>query len=124
MLILLYLVIVGIVVPQLGGVLSSALEGFGVIFIMIAGIVMVFGAVGIRISQNLGSTVVGGLMRGVGFICRSIIQGIGWLFRQIALFLPRVFRGVRDAGVRAGWSQTVSNVVGLIVAFITLVVII
>ncbi len=124
MLVLLYLAITGIVVPQVGAILMGAFEPVMIIFIIIAGLVLTFSAVGVRISNNLGSTVVGGLMRGLGYICRSIIQGIGWLFRQIALFLPRIYRGSGDAFIRAGMGQTVSRILGVVAATLALVIII
>lgn len=58
MLIALYFFIVNVVLPQIGAYAQALLEPVMVIVITLAGIVMLFGAVGMKISNNLGSTVV------------------------------------------------------------------
>lgn len=124
MLIALYFVIVNYIIPTIGAYLMAAMEPVMIIVIMLAGLVMVFGAVGIRISNNLGSTVVSGIFRAVGYIGRRIFDAIGWIVRAIARFIPRVYTGSRDAFQRTGITLILSNVLAFVVALVTLVIII
>lgn len=58
MLIALYFFIVNVILLQIGAYAQALLEPVMIIVIILAGIVMLFGAVGMKISNNLGSTVV------------------------------------------------------------------
>ena len=58
MLIALYFFIVNVILLQIGAYTQALLEPVMIIVIILAGIVMIFGAVGMKISNNLGSTVV------------------------------------------------------------------
>lgn len=124
MLVTLYLLIVNMVLPQLGSLAYSLLEPVMTIVIIFAGIVMLFGVVGMKISNNLGSTVVNGIFRAIGYICRTIIQGIGWIIRSIARFIPRLFTGSRKMFTDMGLNAVISNILATIVTTIVLVIII
>ena len=105
MLILVYLFIATIVVPQICYIAPAIFQNTMVVVIILAGIVILFGAVGMKISTNLGSTIVGGIFRGIGAIFRAIGHAIGWIIRSI----PRVYtncyliltrRGIKPVGAR------------------------
>ena len=91
MLIALYLFIVNVVIPQIGAYAQALLEPVMTIVIILAGIIMLFGVVGMRISNNLGSTMVGGIFRAIGYLCRILIQAIGWIIRNTFRMIPHVF---------------------------------
>lgn len=124
MIIALYFFIVNVVIPQLSAYAEAMLEPIMTIVIVAAGIVMLFGAVGMRISANMGSTIVSGIFHAIGFICRTIISAIGWIIRNTFMILPRVFRGSRRLYRNMGASDTVSTLLGFLTAVVTLIVII
>lgn len=124
MLIALYYFIVNVVLPQVGAYAQALLEPVMVIVITIAGILMLFGAVGMTISNNLGSTVVGGIFRATGYICRTIIRAIGWIVRNIFRMIPRVFNGSRRTFKQIGMNALVSNLLAIFVVVIVLAIII
>ena len=124
MLIALYLAIVNVVIPQLGAYAQALLEPVMVIVITLAGIVMLFGAVEMRISNNLGSTVIGGIFRAIGYIGRTIIGATGWIVRNIFRMIPRVFNGSRRTFRQIGMNALVSNLLAVVVVVVVLVIII
>ncbi len=124
MLIALYLFIMNVALPQIGAYAQALIEPVMVIVITLAGIVILFGAVGMKISNNLGSTVVGGIFRAIGYICRTIITAIGWIIRNIFRMIPRVFNGSRRTFNQIGINALVSNLLAIVVVVIVLAIII
>jgi hypothetical protein len=124
MLIAAYFFIINVVVPQLAAYANALLEPVMTIIITLAGITMLFGAVGMRISNNLGSTIVGGIFRALGYIARTIINAIGWLIRNTFRIIPRVFNGSRRTFNQMGISPAISNVLAVSVVIIVLAIII
>ena len=124
MLILVYLFTVNVALPRLGSIAYGLVQPLMLIVITLAGIVMIFGAVGFKISNNLGSTIVNGIFRAIGYICRVLIQAIGWGLRHFFQLIPRVFTGARRSITQMGFRPWVGNVVGTIitVAFIVIVI--
>lgn len=124
MLIALYLFIVNVAVPQIGAYAQVLLEPIMVIVITLAGIVMLFGAVGMKISNNLGSTVIGGIFRGIGYLCRTLLQAIGWIIRNTFRMMPRVFNGSRRTFNQMGLNAVLSNIFAIVVVCVCLAIII
>ena len=124
MLIALYLFIMNVALPQIGAYAQALLEPVMVIIITFAGIVIIFGAVGMKISDNLGSTIVGGIFKAIGYICRTIIGAIGWIVRNIFRMIPHVFNGSRRTFYHLGINALVSNFLSVVVVVIVLAIII
>lgn len=124
MLIALYLFIVKTAVPQIGAYVHTLTVPFLTIVITLAGIVMLFGAVGMRISQNLGSTVIGGIFNGVGYICRTIIHAIGWVITNFFRIIPRVYNGSNREFTRFGIGPLASNILSFVIVLLVIAIII
>lgn len=124
MLIALYFFIVYEVIPQVGAYAEALLEPIMTIVIALCGMIMLLGAVGIKVSNNLGSTVVSGLFRACGYIFRTIIQAIGWIIRQLVALIPRVFNGSRRFFRQAGANAVVSNLLAVLATVLVVVIII
>lgn len=114
MLIIAILVFIYVVLPQLGIYASAAVEPVMTIIIALAGIVILFGAAGFKISENLGSTVTNGLFRAIG----ALFRALGWIIRSIFRLLPRVFTGSRRMFIRAGLNEVVSTILAAIVVVV------
>lgn len=125
MLILAFYVLVNEVLPVVGAYAIEAMGYIMIIVIMLAGITTVLNiASNSKSSNTIGSTVVSGLFRGIGFLGSRIIDGIGWLIRSIANLLPRVYRASRGAFIRASISSGLATFLAVLVTIITLVIII
>lgn len=124
MLIALYFFIVNVVLPQVGAYAQALLEPIIVIVITLAGIVMIFGAVGINISNNLGSTVINGIFRAISYICHNLIQAISWIIQNIFRLVPIVFTGSRRTFIQIGLNPVLSNIFALIVSVVFLALVI
>lgn len=124
MIISLYFFMVNVVFPQIGACAQALFEPIMVIVIILAGIVMLFGAVGMKISNNLGSTIVGGIFRAIGYLGRTLIQAIGWIIRSIFRMIPRMFNGSRRTFQQLGLSAGVSNVLAVVVVGVVVAIII
>ncbi|MCI8384185.1 MAG: hypothetical protein HFJ33_04905 [Clostridia bacterium] len=124
MLIAVYLFFMNVALPQIGAYAQALLEPIMVMVITLVGIVMLFGAVGMKISNNLGSTIVGGIFKAIAYICQTILRAIGWIIRNIFRIIPRVFYGSRRTFNQICNNALVSNLLAIIVVIIVLVVII
>ena len=124
MLIALYSFIMNVALPQIGAYANALLEPMMAIFITLAGIVMLFGAVGIKISNNLGSTVMNGIFRGIGYLFQTLFKAISWIIRETLRLLPRVFRGSRQAFTQMGLTPLWSNLLAVLSTGVVLAIII
>lgn len=124
MLIAVYFFFTNVVMPQITAYAKAILEPIMLIVIILAGIVMLFGAVGMKISNNLGSTVVGGIFRGIGYLCRIVFQAIGWIIRNTFRMIPRVFNESRRMFNDMGMNTATSNILAIIVVFAFVAVIV
>ena len=124
MLVLLYLVIKNSL-PIFGANLKALVEPIMVIVITLAGITMLFGAVGMKISNNLGSTIIGGIFRAIGYICQTIVRAIGWIVRSIFRLIPRVFsESRRTFSEQLGMNNWLGNILAILTVIIVLAIII
>ncbi len=124
MLIALYSAIVNVVIPQIGAYVQGLLDPVMAIIITIAGIVIIFSAVGIKISNNLGSTIVSGIFRAIGYIVRTIFRAIGWIVRNIFRIIPRVFAESRRTFKGFGLNALASNLLAVVVVVVIIAIII
>lgn len=123
MLIALCFFIVNVLLPQIAAYAQAFVELVMVIVITMAGIIMLFGAVGMKISNNLGSTVVSGIFKAIGYTCRTIIKAIGWIARNIFKMIPLVFNESRRTFRQIG-NDLISNLLAVLVVIIFLAIII
>ena len=123
MIILIYKILVRILLPEIGNIALSMLYPVVVIVLVITGITMLLGAVGMKVSTNLGSTIAAGIFRGIGRVGRAIARAIRWAFFAVLRLIPRVFNWTRQRCQNVGFSDTVSTVLA-VAAVIALVIVI
>lgn len=124
MLLALYYFIMNVAVPQVGTYAQALLEPVIVISITLAGIVMIFGAVGIKISNNLGSTIMNGIFRAIGYLFQLLFRAIAWIVRSTFRLLPRVFAENRRVFTQLGLNPVLSNALAVLVTAFVLAIII
>lgn len=124
MLIALYFFITEVAVPQIGAYALALVKPTMIIIITLAGLTLMFSAVGVKISNNLGSTIVGGIFRGIGFLVRTLFQAIGWIVRNIFRMIPRVFNGSKRTFNQLGINSLLSNLLAAIIVVFVLAIII
>lgn len=124
MLIALYYFLMAVALPQLVAIASALLESVTILIITLAGIVMLFGAVGIKISNNLGSTIVTGIFRAIGYLVRTLVSAVGWLARNLLRLMPFIFHSSRRFLTRIGMNRMASNLVSAgVTALVVLLII-
>ncbi len=124
MLILLYLGITRDFLPMVGAYAQALLEPSIAIIITIASIILLFASVGVRISNNLASTCVGGIFQVIGYTCRTLIRAIGWIVRTVFGMVPRIFNGCQRLFSQVGMNALASSVLSVLVVVIFLAIII
>lgn len=124
MLIGLYLFIVNVALPQLRAYAQEFVDLIMICILTVAGIILLFGAVGMKISNNLGSTIVSGVFRAIGYLFRTLIRAIGWVVRGILRLIPRVFEGSRRAFRHNGMTNLRSNILAFLVTLFVIILII
>ena len=124
MLLSLYFFIMNVALPQVGAYAEALIEPVIVIAITLAGIVMIFGAVGIKISNNLGSTIMNGIFRGIGYLFQVLFRAIAWIVKSTFHLLPRVFAESRRIFSQFGISPVLSNILAVVVTMLVFAIII
>ena len=124
MLIAIYMFCVTVVIPKCLVYLAVLFESAMIWFIMGAGMLMLLSAVGIRISNNMGSTIVGGIILAIGFIVRTLVQALGWILRNMIIAMPRVFCSSRRAFLRSGMNGILANILATVamIAFAAVII--
>ena len=84
----------------------------GVILFILAGMAMLFGAVGMAISKKAGATII----KVVGSIIQQILKGISWILKE-------TFRGVRDGLITLGLAKWLATVIAAGVVLIVIIII-
>ena len=77
--------------PRLGSSSIATINALMPCVIMLAGIVILLGAVGIKVSNNLGSTIVKGLFGAIGILVHFIWKGIVALLLCITGIIPTIY---------------------------------
>ena len=111
--------------PKLGQACQNFVEPLMLIVIILIGMLILFGALGMHISNNLGSTIVGGLMKGagrlIGFIGTQIFTFVRWLFTKL---VPNIYNGSKRFFADAGASAVQSRILAVLTSIIVVAVII
>lgn len=124
MLIALYFLIMNHLIPTGLAYFNFLSKPTMLIVIALAGLVIIFGAVGFRVSQNLGSTIVGGIFRAIGFVGIQLFHAIGWIVANTFMILPRVYNWMHKTLVDAGANKIVSFLLAGFTALVAFVIVI
>ena len=124
MMIIVYLVCTNIVFPSIEKYASSVLGMMGPFLIAGAGIVLLFGALGFRISQNLGATIVGSLFRAAAYLVQQAARGVVWLVVRVARLIPMVFVGTRRALAKRVANSIICNCIAVLTTVLFIAVVI
>ena len=124
MLIILYYVVVTKFLPRFVVLFNELTVSFLMIVISLAGLVMLLGACGMRISENLGSTIVNNVFRIIRAIFRGIFRTISRIARYVRRALVRVFRSTRTRLQASGVNAFNSNMIAFLLTTLLLVIII
>ena len=119
-----YQIMRNVALPQLAVYGQILLEAGIMIFILVMGIIMMFGAVGMRISTNLGSTIFRAIFSAIGWVARQMVRLLSWIVVSILHALPRIFRGSRRMLRGFGVNNIASNLLAIVITVIALAVII
>lgn len=124
MLIALYYLVVNVVLPQIASYAFALFECVIVITITLIGIVILLKPLGLKVPNTIGSTIVGGISKVVGYLCRSLFKAIGWIIRKTLRIIPRIFNGSKLKLRQLGINALGSNVLAALVVIIVLIIII
>lgn len=124
MLVALYVFVVNILIPELSPYMHALFAEVMTYIIILTGIMIALGAVGMRVSQNLGATVVGGIFRAIGFVCRNVFDGLGWIIRNSLRAIPQVYAESKRTFIQMGLSTIVSTALSVVVVILIIVIII
>lgn len=124
MLIALYIVIVNHLIPTGLAYFNFLVKPTMLIVITMAGLVIIFGAVGFRVSQNLGSTIVEGMFRAIGFVVSHLFWAVGWIVTRTFMLLPRVYNWTHQSLIDAGANKIVSFILSGLAAILVFVIVI
>lgn len=91
------------------------------IAIVAVGIMLICNAAGVRISQNLGATLVNGIFRAIGYIVRNIVDAVIWIGRRALRLIPKVFEESRQLFNQMGLSKVVSTLLAILITILVIV---
>ena len=91
------------------------------IVVVIAGIMLICNAAGVRISQNLGATLANGIFSAMGHVARNVVNAAIWIGRRALRMIPRVFTGSRRMFRQMGISEAVSIWLAILVTILYII---
>ena len=111
--------------PRLGSYSIATINALMPCAIMIAAIVILLGAVGMKISNNLVSTIVKGVFGAIGILAHFIWKGIVALFLCITGIIPTIYKKSQIVFSNSiGLNQNISSVLAFLVVALFVIVII
>ena len=105
-------------IPQVLSVLPQLGQSASMIAIMLVGILVMLSAVGVRVSHNLGATLLAGIFHAVGWTVRTIVQALAWIITGLFRVIPRLHHWTRETLQQAGISPLVSNLLATAVTLL------
>ena len=112
------------VIPTLAVIGAESFKLIMIIVITIAGLILIFASVGVHIHHGLGSTVVDGIFRGIGWVVRHIVRFFVWLFTSIYNLLKKECTSIYNGLKGKGWNSFLAGLLAGVVTLVTLIVII
>ena len=100
------------VLPRLWAFAQAAIGPVMTIVITIAGLIMIFGAVGMHVSTGLGSTIFNWIGRAIAGVIRGLISTIRGAFRLV----KRTYNWSRETCIENGMNPTAATWIALGVA--------
>lgn len=118
MLIMMYLFTVNFFMPRLGQFGLSLVDPSMKIIITVTGMMLLLGAVGFKVSTNLGSTIMGGIFIAIGYLVRTLVNAIEWIVRSTFRMVPHIYSGSKRTFTQVGINNVLAN--NLLSALMTL----
>lgn len=122
--IIMFLEILKGAIPTAGVYVREIVYASMPIVILLVGMMILLSTVGLKVSNNLGSTMVGGVFKGIGYITKGLIKIVKIIFLWIIGFIPSIFRKTRVFCTGQGIDTVCSNIIAFMVATIVLLIII
>lgn len=124
MFILIYLFFTNVLIPDFLGAVSSIIPSVLIITITLAGIVILLSSVGLKISNNLGSSIVYSISKGIGCIVKSLFKGIFWIIKSVIGIIPKMFSNIQKNLISNGARLWLANLVATVsvILFIAILV--
>lgn len=122
MLLAVYFALKGLI-PLLGDIATALLEPFAIILIILVGISMLFGIIGMKMPTNMGSTIIGGIIKVIGWVGQRIWNGFKWITRHTVLLIPIIYRRSKDMFVKWGMGKVSAFLAVLICLNVILIII-
>lgn len=111
--------------PRLGSYSIATINALMPAIIILVGMVMLLGAVGIKVSNNLGSTIVKGVFGAVGILVHFIWKGMVALFLWVVGIIPIIYKkSQRVFSNSIGLNHNISSILAFLVVALFVIVII
>jgi hypothetical protein len=110
--------------PTLAVLGAESFKLIMIVVITIAGLILIFASVCVHIHHGLGSTVVDGIFRGIGWVVRQIVRSFVWLFTSIYNLLKKECTSIYNGLKGKGWNSFLAGLLAGVVTLVTLIVII
>ena len=124
MLIAICMALTNYVLPQMGSFATSAIYALMPCFVLVIGMMMLLGAVGMKVSTGLGATVTRGAFGAIGFLGKKLIEGFAWMIKSIGKLLSNIYQETKKALMASGLSAASSTLLAVVVVVIVLALII
>ena len=97
----------------------------GVSLVVVIGLIFIIGAIaGVKNSARSTSTIINGILRGIGYVFKQIFIAIGKFIKWIITSVPKIFKKSRDTFSSWGINAILSNILATIVVILFLIIII
>lgn len=124
MLILTWKFISSIVIPYVSG-LGTLVFYFALWFCIILGAIsLLSAAVGVRTHFSIAGPILNAVISGIGYIGRTLISAIGWMFTHLLVFIPIFYRSICNSLISDGMTAKRAKILAILATVALIVVII
>lgn len=124
MFILIYLLFANVLIPNLVEVISALVPSVMACIIVLAGITMILGAVGLKVSTNVGTNIISTLFKGIGYLVKNIFKGVFWIIKSLFGLIPKIFGNIRKFLLSKGARLWLANLIATVAIILFIVILI
>lgn len=124
MVMILWQLLTDVVFVEMGNLALSGIYALMPCLVMLVGLMILLSAVGMKVSNNLGSTIMRGIFSAIAFVVRGILKIIPVLAVMVINVLKNAFARTKQFCKKRGMTEIKCNIIATIVLIIVIAIII
>lgn len=124
MLIAIFMAFTRLSITAIGTLIGVIFHAVMPLVIMCVGIAILCSCVNVRLNFGFVGAIITALINGIGYLGRTCISAIGWVFRHLIMLIPAFHASAKDFFVSFGMSNANANLWAFLATALFIVVLI